>query len=232
MKEVLTKRGPVKKLGATLSKALQRVILLIESRRTTYQPVPALGITSSKRAESSYGRWRAIQADLTSMTGSMLDIGCNVGFFAHQFAESGYLSFGIEGDPENVYVANLARQAGKIEGFSVMQKYLDPENISDLPTVDVITFFSVWHHWIGVYGLDGARDMLSELWNKTRRTMYFEGGEDTEVDLLGIERPAAEWIKDELQNICTGGVVCEIGKFDSGTHKELGYRTLFAVGRV
>lgn len=232
MKEVPTKRNPVKHLGAALSKALQKLILLIESRRTTYQPVPALGITSSKRAASTYGRWRAIQSDLTSPTGSMLDIGCNVGFFAHQFAELGYLSFGIEGDSENVYVANLARQAGKIEGFSVMEKYLDPENIFDLPTVDVITFFSVWHHWIGVYGLDAAREMLFVLWSKTQRTMYFEGGEDTEVDQLGIDQPAAEWIKGELQNICTGGVVREIGKFDSGTHKELGYRTLFAVARA
>lgn len=229
---VETKRTTIKKIGAAISKSLQHLTLIIERQRTTYQPVPWLGVKNSKREKSTFGRWHAIKSDLTFKHGSMMDIGCNVGFFTMKFAEMGFFSLGIDGDSENIYVASLARQTGKVEHAAFMNCFITPENIKDLPEVDVITFFSVWHHWIGLYGLEHAREMLTVLWSKTNHKLYFEGGEDTEIEILGIETSSHEWILTELAKICIGAEINVLGQFDSGTHKELGLRTLFVLEKT
>ena len=226
---VETKRSWIKKIGAKFSKMLQMVVIAIERQRTTYQPVPWLGTKSSKREKSTFDRWQAIHEDLSLEKGTMVDIGCNVGFFTMKFAEKGFFSLGIDGDSENIYVANLARQVGKVDQSAFMNCFLTPDNVTDLPDVDVITFFSVWHHWIGLYGLDKARAMLAVLWSKTKHSLYFEGGEDTEIDILGVNTKPQDWILEELRAVCQDAEISILGRFDSGTHKKLGHRTLIVL---
>jgi SAM-dependent methyltransferase len=226
---VETKRSLIKKIGAAISKKLQSLIVLIERQRTTYQPVPWLGTRQSKREASTIGRWNAIEQDLSLTKGNVIDIGCNVGYFTMKFAEKDFFSLGIDGDSENIYVANLARQVAKVEKVAFMNSFITPDNINELPKADVITFFSVWHHWIGLYGLDQARNMLATLWSKTNHTLYFEGGEDTEIASLDVTLSPQQWIEQELLHLCEGATLTVLGRFDSGTHKEQGYRTLIAL---
>lgn len=74
--------------------------------------------------------------------------------------------------------------------------------------------------------------MLATLWSNTRHVMFFETGEDKEIQQLGIKEAPAQWAKSGLENICTDGKVEVVGVSDRGEHKKGEQtRTLFAVYR-
>jgi hypothetical protein len=101
-----------------------------------------------------------------------------------------------------------------------------------LPGIDVLIFFSVWHHWIVAYGLEKALEMLSVVWGKTRHVMFFESGEDMEILVLKITEEPAVWVRAQLEKACPGGTIRAIGEFSRGTHMPTEQkRTLFAVYR-
>ena len=195
-----------------------------------YQPMPWIGLKTRKRDESTRQRWQAIEQHLGIDAGTALDIGSNLGYFVLRLAEKGFYSIGIDMAYGNVKVAQYAQRKAGIENaaFSVMA--VTPDNVNRLPTVDVLVFFSVWHHWIVAYGHEQALDMLRVIWRKTRHAMFFETGEDSEIHLLNITGKPADWVRSQLERACPGATIRVIGKFDRGAHQEIRQaRTLFAV---
>jgi hypothetical protein len=207
-----------------------------KARYNGYQPLPWLGLASTQRNLSTEKRWGTIEKylDKNSMhSGSMMDVGCNVGYFPFRFSERGFFSIGFDRQVSNNYYSNVVRKESGImsAAFSVMT--MSPDNINNLPRTDVTVFFSVWHHWIQQYGYNSARSMLETLWAKTDQVLLFEGGEDTELDLLNVTSKGSDWNRDQLEEICVGGVIEVLGEHDMGEHfQEVQYRTLFAISRV
>jgi SAM-dependent methyltransferase len=197
-----------------------------------YQPMPWIGLKTRKRDASTLQRWQAIEKNLGTGAGTALDIGSNLGHFVLRLAEKGFYSIGIDMAYGNVKVAQYAQRKAGIENaaFSVMA--VTPDNVDRLPAVDVVVFFSVWHHWIVAYGHENALAMLGTIWQKTRRVMFFETGEDSEIRLLKITGKPADWVRSQLELACPGATIQVIGEFDRGAHQKIRQtRTLFAVYR-
>jgi SAM-dependent methyltransferase len=198
----------------------------------SYQPMPWIGLTTRKRDASTLARWEAIESNLDITHGSVMDIGCNLGYFILRLAEKGFYGIGIDTEYGNVKIAQYAQRKAGIENAAFSNMSVTPGNVEVLPEVDVLIFFSVWHHWIVAYGLEKALEMLSIIWGKTRHVMFFESGEDTEIQILQITEEPAHWVRTRLEQACPDGTISVIGKFSRGTHmKEEQKRTLFAVYR-
>lgn len=197
-----------------------------------YQPMPWIGLRTRKRDESTQLRWQAIENNLGIEGGTALDIGSNLGHFVLRLAEKGFFCIGIDMAYGNVKIAQYAQRKAGIENaaFSVMA--VTPDNVNRLPAVDVLVFFSVWHHWIVAYGHEQALDMLRVIWGKTRHVMFFETGEDSEIRLLNITAKPADWVRAQLEQACPDATIRVIGEFDRGAHQQIRQaRTLFAVYR-
>ena len=129
-------------------------------------------------------------------------------------------------------VAQYAQKQAGIDNAAFSFMTVNPANVSTLPNVDVLIFFSVWHHWIEDFGYEQSTEMLATIWSKTKHVMFFETGEDKEIKQLGIKEAPAQWAKSELERICTGGRVEVIGESGRGEHKKGEQtRALFAVYR-
>jgi hypothetical protein len=228
----LTKHGLAYGMSATGERLIYSAQRFSPYKFRAYQPMPWIGLKTRKRDESTLLRWQAIEQNLDIQGGTAMDIGSNLGHFVLRLAEKGFYGIGIDMAYGNVKIAQYAQRKAGIENaaFSVMA--VTPDNVSLLPTVDVLVFFSVWHHWIGAYGLDIAEEMLRVIWGKTRHVMFFETGEDTEIQRLKITEKPAVWVRSQLEIACPGARIQVIGEFDRGAHQKIKQaRTLFAVYR-
>lgn len=197
-----------------------------------YQPLPWIGLSTGKRDESTLQRWEAIEKHMGIDSGSAMDIGSNLGYFVLRLAEKGFFTIGIDTAYENVKIAQYAQKQAGIDNAAFSFMTVNPANVGTLPNVDVLIFFSVWHHWIEDFGYEQSKEMLATIWSNTKHVMFFETGEDKEIRQLGIKEAPAQWAKSELENICTDGKVEVIGISDRGEHKKGEQtRTLFAVYR-
>jgi hypothetical protein len=197
-----------------------------------YQPMPWIGLTTRKRNESTLQRWQTIESNLGIDSGTAMDIGSNLGHFVLRLAEKGFYGIGIDMAYGNIKIAQYAQRKAAIENAAFSTMSVTPHNVQVLPAVDVLIFFSVWHHWIRAYGHQQSLDMLQVLWDKTRHVMFFETGEDTEIRLLKITENPSNWVRAQLEQACPGGIIKVVGKFSRGAHKEIKEpRTLFAIYR-
>jgi len=195
-----------------------------------YQPLPWIGKHSFKRDVSTIQRWDAIQNEIPENGGSALDIGCNLGYFVLSMAERGFYVVGIDMSPGYRVISEYVQKKAGLDNATFCSMRLTPENISSLPKVDIVIFLSVWHHWIRAFGIDKARLMFRTLWDKTNHTLFFESGEDKEIKDLDLRIPISEWLRGELKQICSNGIVKPLGSFDRGTHKKRRQnRTLYAI---
>jgi hypothetical protein len=184
---------------------------------TRYQPLPWVGRPSGARAESTYSRWRAIESALSNYPEkprTARDLGCNAGFFTISLALEGIETVGIDPDPVFVRTAQYAIDRARADSASVWRLAIRPTNVSLLPTADVTIFLALWHHFVRLFGLKAAEEMLHEIWNGTRMAMFFETGEDDMPQSFGLPRMAPtprEWIHELLVKHCEGGVVRHLG---------------------
>ena len=105
---------------------------------------------------------------------SVLDLGCNEGYFPLRLASEGFWVTGIDGGSNYVNVAKFLQQRFSVNRASFHEILADRDTILRLPTFDVVLFMSVFQKWCSQYGLLEAREMLDLLWGKTKRVMYFE----------------------------------------------------------
>ena len=117
-----------------------------------------------RRIEQTETKRRLIEQHLGDEDENVLDIGCDAAVIARQLAETDRPVLGVdryaryEGSHE--YAEAAAR---KNKGLAVMRLAVTPENITRLPTFDVVLLFSVFHYWYREFGREAAGEMLSEL---------------------------------------------------------------------
>jgi len=198
-----------------------------------YQPLPWIGLASRKRQESTLKRWEFMEPLVPDELGSAIDIGCNLGFFALKLAEKGHFAFGVDRSEDCIAIAQYAQRKTGMNNCSFAMFSATAESVRTLPVVDVTVFFSVWHHWIREFGMETATEMGAEVWRKTNKIMFFESGEDHELESLGVTEEPATWVEKQLELWCSGAEIKRIGKTGRGTHHrgDEKPRTLFAVMR-
>lgn len=210
-----------------------------------YQDLPWSGISGARRSTGSELRLREMLQHIASHdipAGVVIDIGCNIGFFALSFVERGALAYGVESDPMALRVATISSRdlAGSGGAFVAVPIECTPETVGLLPPSDVTICLSIWHHWVRYQGLEAATSMLRALWSKTSGGLYFDTGENEMPPVFNLpfrgQDPAA-WLTAYFEENLDGGVVEQLGRFPAfapGGHEAAGEvaRTLFAVRRA
>lgn len=117
-----------------------------------------------------YRRYLHIFPALLSLTGgsldaqTVLDIGCNAGFWAIQAARAGARSvLGVDGSAKNVKQANLIREIVGLDGVEYRVLKADEVSRKELGEFDLTLFLGLLYH------LDKPVEALERLYDVTRR---------------------------------------------------------------
>jgi len=207
-------------------------ILLKTGMVGIYQPIPWLGVRNAKRCEGTLKRWEAINNELRFAEGSVLDIGCDLGFFTFQMARRGFFCIGIESEAMPYHICNLIKEVGEFNNTVFVRATVDEQFCGKLPTVDVIIFLSVFHHIVRQFGLETSTQLMLKLMQKTRKVLFFETGQSNETNaswaryLPAMTPNATLWIEDYFISLGAARVR-HLGNYE--THLSPIKRSLFAV---
>lgn len=204
-----------------------------------YQPLPWIGQKSLRREQSTLERWKAMEARLPEEPGFALDIGCNMGFFTFKLAEKGYFAWGIE-TAEFQDISNYVVKKTGLTNAVFSSAKLTPDNVGRLPPVDVVLFLGVWHHMAKVYDFETTKMILSTLYQKTNKVLFFETGSSVMKRYPFIKYSSVEgksdtesWLIGLIGEACPGSRIENIGKFQErdaiGVMPKLGMRSIYAI---
>lgn len=218
------------RLGLSVRLALQRGLHLTHD----YQPDPfASDAAHDPRACSA--RFQAADAVLVDLKRpSVLDVGCNQGYFTFRFAEKGGICLGVDNDRAELMAARARAEVRKVRNIAFLEMTLDKESMRGLPVSDVVVCLSVYHHWVRHYGRSGAEEMLEMLATKAGQAMVFDSGQPEEVstnwasELAFMGPNGSDWISQRLRSLGFSKV-SEVGLFPTSVSPVP--RSLFVASR-
>lgn len=199
-----------------------------------YQPLPWINLEESRRTEGTYERWEQMRPYILNR-GSLLDIGCSVGFFVFKAVEQGMIAWGIDGDLESHLISLYARKKSGLLNAQFQLGLITPDNVESLPTFNTIIFLSVFHHWCRAHGLETSRNALETLISRSNRSFFFEMGQDemdSKYNLPDMQGKPKAWLHDLLRDCSAGRDVSCLGQSDVLVNKgrDNARRYLFMVG--
>ena len=193
-----------------------------------YQPI--YGKTANKKlTRACIDRWEAVRNHLPEEKGSVLDIGCNIGYFSFKFCEEGYYAYGVDHHRYNTLFSSSIKHYNKIDNAIFFRHFVDLQFLKTMPQFKVVVNLSVFHHWVKQYGQHQAIEMMAVIADKCE-CLVFETGQSNEygsqwpevLSFMG-DQPEA-WVKDFLVQIGFKTVI-NLGAFP--TDLTLTKRTLF-----
>lgn len=161
-----------------------------------YQPAHlGKSYTASAGGRFSADRFEAISKALPDTAGySVLDIGCNEGYFTIRMAEQGNFAIGIDVSSLSIRNAQDIARHNDVSGAVFSTFLVEEQTVAMLPKVDVVICLSVYHHWARKLGEEGAFLIMQGLARKTEKYLVFETGQPNErnvdwADELNFMRP-------------------------------------------
>ena len=206
----------------------------------TYQPLPWLGLKKARRGIGTEARWAAIEAALhAEVIDSAVDIGCNTGYFCFSLAAKGIPTLGVDRDDRSLRIAQYAASRMRAQGVGFCKMDLTPDTMRLLPQADLVLLLSVWHHWVRGYGLEVASELLTEVWKKSQKVLFFETGEiemPADFGLTMLKASPRQWLEDYLYAMCADAHVMWLGAFKAfapqgDETQKVVYRNLFKITR-
>lgn len=202
------------RLGLAVRLAAQRILSLTHN----YQPDP-FDTKSAFDPRACEGRFEVADAALQDIKRpSVLDVGCNQGYFTFRFAQRGGVCIGIDNDRAELMTAQARAVSRRVRNVAFLELTLDQHSLRGLPVSDIVVCLSVFHHWVRHYGEDGACQMLAMLARKAGKALVFDSGQPEEISTtwakdLHFMRPTGSiWIKEQLTRLGFG-YVKELGSF-------------------
>jgi SAM-dependent methyltransferase len=202
-----------------------------------YQPLPWVGLHEAERDGGTLSRWEAIWP-LVERTNcrTALDLGCNRGFFSIELARRDLAVIGVEPDPPVRRTALYAIRKMGLDNAGVLAMAVSPATVQLLPPADAVLFLSLWHHLVRAHGPDCAIEMLSAIWERARKVLFFDTGESempAEYKLPPMTPTPRDWLDELLARACPGGEVIHCGTHDAfAPDGSFCRRNLFAVVRA
>jgi hypothetical protein len=127
-------------------------------------------------------RYDIIKNNITIEKGTLLDIGCNWGYFCHRFENDGFECYGVENSRLNLYFLKKLKKAEnkkfRVIPYSIFNL---PGNISE--EFDVILALSVFHHFIK--NEVTYKKLILFLKNLKAKEMFFEPHNPEEPQMKG-----------------------------------------------
>ncbi len=183
-----------------------------------YQPI--FGSEKPETTRACQDRWAAIAPHMDLKAGSVLDIGCNVGFFTFLASEKAKMATGVDADPFYVMACRIIARANKNKDAFFLKGMVTRDFLEKMPSYDTVFNFSVFHHWVKMYGEDQAKTMMKVLAGKCS-ALFFETGQPDEKGTKWAEKLSFmgdkpdEWIVCFLKE-CGFKDVRIIGTFETG----------------
>ena len=187
-----------------------------------YQPVFGFDKSLSLTRDCE-DRWEVFSKYFPEEKGSVLDIGCNLGYFTFKSAEMGHFAHGIEYDNFNITSCNAIKSVTKSDNCVFIKHLIDSDYTQTMPHFDTIINLSVFHHWVKAYGEEGAKEMMKNMADKCN-CLIFETGQPNEVGsqwpkhLAFMDDAPDQWIETFLKEIGFTSVEM-IGTFATGLTK-------------
>lgn len=152
-----------------------------------YLPCHYFETADTMRKSSTVEKYDEVLTCITHNLGdpsaaSILDLGCNDGYFALRLATEGFWVTGIDSSPHYINIAKFLQERYSVDRAAFYEVLTDQQNIRGLPTFDVVIFMSVFQKWCSQYGYSNAIEMLRILWGKSKRMMFFEMPDSLETD--------------------------------------------------
>ena len=199
-----------------------------------YHPVSMRGRSLAAGERQCSDRWQVLRGVLGQGADSVLDLGCAEGYFVSRAArEYGCFALGIDADVRRLTVAHEVSLINKNEYAGFMYAHMTVEFLRKLPQFDVVIFLAVLHHLMYEHGVDYAREFMTCLRTKTKRTLVFEMGQSNETSMDWASRlpdmganPHA-WIRDFLVT-CGFSRVEKVGETDA--YRSNTRRSIFLAG--
>lgn len=153
-------------------------LLTLSGQVNLYQPIKGFTISAKRPGDD---RWTLIEPELPIAHGSVIDLGCNLGFFVFRSHNKGFIAHGMDSNPWNIKVARTLSELWNLQGVSFEVARLTPEYAAGIPSYDVVLCLSLIHHIILHQGLDAASQVLLHLRKKTKKVLFFEMGQSDEI---------------------------------------------------
>ncbi|MFC1883608.1 methyltransferase domain-containing protein [Thermodesulfobacteriota bacterium] len=155
---------------------------------------------------------------------SVLDIGCNVGYFTFNYAKLGGFCIGIDYGRNEVMIAKSFAEIHKVPNVAFSQMEISDNNILTLPKVDIVNCLSIYHHWARKFGEDHANSMLEKLCDRCERYFVFDSGQPDEdcvewANRLNYMLPDVEKYFNKLFNKFGFKEMQNIGKYGTTVSK-------------
>ena len=172
-----------------------------------YQPVPDAGIRIAPHREKGVlDRWRAIEAALPDGPHSLLDIGCNVGFYVVEAAKRGHFAAGLDQPTFANALHTIARHL-RLDNVLTIGLRVSPDNVKSLPSFDCIIMLQVFHHLCRAYGQEQGLHMLTTIYGKANRCLLFETespnhtSEKFKASLPDMGDDSEQWVRSFFEQL-------------------------------
>lgn len=185
------------------------------NKSSNYQPLPWIGLKNSRRTQGTIDRWKEMEPFIETNS-SVLDIGCDVGYFVFKCAQKGCLAWGVDNNMFAIITADYAKNKTGLANAHFFLDEIGENNITKLPEFDYIIYLSVFHHWCRYFGFEKSKAMLGDLFKKTKKGLFFEMGQeemDPKFNVPKIEGDFKQWMENFLKETSGRKVKC-LGDFE------------------
>jgi 2-polyprenyl-3-methyl-5-hydroxy-6-metoxy-1,4-benzoquinol methylase len=117
-----------------------------------------------------------MKENLTIKSGTLLDIGANLGYFCHKFEDLGFDCYAVEIRSSNVHYMKKLRD---IEGkkFKIINKSIF--DLTEKLDYDIVIAFNIFHHFLREKNL--YQNLIEFLTQLKVKVMYFQPHDPSEV---------------------------------------------------
>lgn len=162
----------------------------------------------STRTDNEF-RWEFIRQYITDTDHTLLDIGCAEGYFCLRASEMGLSVTGIDMNESRIEKARQLCPDGEFKTLNIT-----PNNINELPDVDVTLVLTVHHWWASEFGWETAASMLQTLMKSTRLLVYEPPGDQYIHPSISTNQSMIEYYKAVLKNVDPRVEIVGMGKTD------------------
>ena len=151
-----------------------------------YQPIPPELFKENHRKE--YLNWRnghLSRPDISrdkfiNLSGkSVLDLGCEIGYFGWNNARIVKFYLGVDSDPNYINAGQMITTELRYKNIHFINADL-VEFIKDLGVhYDICLFFSIYHHLMYEIGIEGTREVINKV-SEICDELYFDMGQKSE----------------------------------------------------
>jgi hypothetical protein len=172
------------KIVSIVNTASVKFILFLQNALNVthnYQPNPFVK-NSKKNSRDSFDRYNAIFDNISNKPTTLLDLGCNRGFFVLNASAHNIFALGIDHDRFEILYARSVAEIYRKNTALFMHNEINEKLIGNLPQFEMVVCTSIFHHWVRIYGEKCAFNMMQGIADKTTKYLVFETGQNNETE--------------------------------------------------